>query len=273
MDKKLEMAGIAARIGAEYEDFLHCIYTDDNAPKLVLRLRILLEEGGKGGEEGGEATDETLKKLDAMYLRDLKLQVGCVRRENQRQCFEAFAVLRVLLCTLFHVCCLAPCVTLDALYPRDLKLQARVSGACVNCRDSGATGGHASFGSVWVFRSSWTTRGVVALRTCSCTALRSGHQTLTPAWRVFSHLRAFPASRRCRCATASASSRTAPRTLGSPPSTTTGRWTRRGSTSCRRVAYIFLLRITCVDASCPGGHQARAGVRHALCLSPRITTV
>lgn len=45
VDKKLSMADVAERINAEFEDELSCIFNDDNADKLVLRIRILSDEG------------------------------------------------------------------------------------------------------------------------------------------------------------------------------------------------------------------------------------
>ncbi len=39
VDKKLSMADIAERINAEFEDELTCIFNDDNAEKLILRVR------------------------------------------------------------------------------------------------------------------------------------------------------------------------------------------------------------------------------------------
>lgn len=58
-----------------FQDLLDVIVSDDNAQKLVVRLRILNEEGGSK-EESDEppVNDETMKKLDQSYLRDLKLQ-------------------------------------------------------------------------------------------------------------------------------------------------------------------------------------------------------
>ena len=47
VDKKLSMADVAERINAEFEDELPCIFNDDNAEKLILRV------GGEGGGEGG----------------------------------------------------------------------------------------------------------------------------------------------------------------------------------------------------------------------------
>lgn len=38
VDKKLSMADIAERINSEFEDELTCIFNDDNAAKLILRV-------------------------------------------------------------------------------------------------------------------------------------------------------------------------------------------------------------------------------------------
>ncbi|WIA28234.1 hypothetical protein OEZ86_010790 [Tetradesmus obliquus] len=97
VDKHITMDMIQARIHEEYEGLLDVIVSDDNAPVKVVRLRIVDDSGQgggggmmQGGEEGDEmgaikpmagggddsqaVTDETLKKLDAGYLRDMKLQ-------------------------------------------------------------------------------------------------------------------------------------------------------------------------------------------------------
>ena len=42
VDKKLSMADIAERINSEFEDELTCIFNDDNAEKLILRVRTVL---------------------------------------------------------------------------------------------------------------------------------------------------------------------------------------------------------------------------------------
>jgi hypothetical protein len=39
VDKKLSMSDIAERIDSEFTDELHCIFSDDNAEKLILRVR------------------------------------------------------------------------------------------------------------------------------------------------------------------------------------------------------------------------------------------
>ncbi|KAG1671615.1 hypothetical protein FOA52_006846 [Chlamydomonas sp. UWO 241] len=73
LDKKLTVDRVATRIIEEYEDFLNIMFSDENATSLVLRLRIMEEAEGKG-EDAGDVTDDTLKKLEQSYLRDLKLQ-------------------------------------------------------------------------------------------------------------------------------------------------------------------------------------------------------
>ena len=42
VDKKLSMADIAERINSEFEDELTCIFNDDNAEKLILRVRAFV---------------------------------------------------------------------------------------------------------------------------------------------------------------------------------------------------------------------------------------
>ncbi len=39
VDKKLTMGDIAEKIDREFNDELHCIFSDDNAEKLILRVR------------------------------------------------------------------------------------------------------------------------------------------------------------------------------------------------------------------------------------------
>jgi len=64
-DKKLTMEHISEKINAGFGDDLNCIFNDDNAEKLVLRIRIMnSEEGGKDDEE-----DQADKMEDDMFLR------------------------------------------------------------------------------------------------------------------------------------------------------------------------------------------------------------
>ena len=79
VDKKLSMGTIQRRVEEEYSDLLNVVTSDDNAAQLVVRLRILSDADDKGGGGGGgggddEVSDETRKKLDGSYLRDLQLQ-------------------------------------------------------------------------------------------------------------------------------------------------------------------------------------------------------
>ncbi|KAL6754081.1 hypothetical protein V8C86DRAFT_2713077 [Haematococcus lacustris] len=73
LDKKLTVNQVAGRISEEYDDFLNVMFSDENAEKLVLRLRIVSDPDQKG-EDGAEVTGETLKKLHEQYLCNLKLQ-------------------------------------------------------------------------------------------------------------------------------------------------------------------------------------------------------
>ncbi|XP_049853446.1 DNA-directed RNA polymerase II subunit RPB1 [Schistocerca gregaria] len=64
-DKKLTMEQIAEKINAGFGDDLNCIFNDDNAEKLVLRIRIMNSDENKFQEEG-----ETVDKMeDDMFLR------------------------------------------------------------------------------------------------------------------------------------------------------------------------------------------------------------
>lgn len=67
MDKKITMSDIFNRINSEYRDDMHVIHTDDNASKLILRIRLMLNE------EGGNDWDY-LKQLEASALQDLWLK-------------------------------------------------------------------------------------------------------------------------------------------------------------------------------------------------------
>jgi DNA-directed RNA polymerase II subunit RPB1 len=39
VDKKLLLSEVAERINSEFEDDMHCLFNDDNADKLILRIR------------------------------------------------------------------------------------------------------------------------------------------------------------------------------------------------------------------------------------------
>lgn len=73
------MEQIAEKINAGFGDDLNCIFNDDNAEKLVLRIRIMNSDDNKFQDE-----EETVDKMeDDMFLRcieanmlsDMTLQV------------------------------------------------------------------------------------------------------------------------------------------------------------------------------------------------------
>lgn len=77
VDKKLTMEMIADRIHGGFGNDVHTIYTDDNADKLVFRLRIAGEDKGAEGQE--EQVDKMeddvfLRCIEANMLSDLTLQ-------------------------------------------------------------------------------------------------------------------------------------------------------------------------------------------------------
>lgn len=81
-DKKLTMEAISEKINAGFGDDLNCIFNDDNADKLILRIRIMNGEDGK--MNGGDDEDTVDKMEDDMFLRcieanmlsDMTLQVS-----------------------------------------------------------------------------------------------------------------------------------------------------------------------------------------------------
>ncbi|XP_042002849.1 DNA-directed RNA polymerase II subunit RPB1 [Salvia hispanica] len=75
VDKKLSMADIAEKITAEFDDDLSCIFNDDNAEKLILRIRIMNEEAPKGELNDESAEDDVfLKKIEGNMLTEMALR-------------------------------------------------------------------------------------------------------------------------------------------------------------------------------------------------------
>ncbi|KAK2079991.1 hypothetical protein QBZ16_002386 [Prototheca wickerhamii] len=77
VDKKLLLSEVAERINAGFEDELHCIFNDDNAEKLVLRIRVLTDSGGDKGDADAldeEEDDVFLKKIETSMLSQVRLQ-------------------------------------------------------------------------------------------------------------------------------------------------------------------------------------------------------
>eukprot|EP00898_Chlorokybus_atmophyticus_P000376 jgi/Chlat1/1339/Chrsp119S01776 len=74
IDKKLSMADIAEKINAEFEGDLTCIFTDDNAEKLILRIRIMNDEMGKGESSLDSEEDVFLKKIASSMMTEMALR-------------------------------------------------------------------------------------------------------------------------------------------------------------------------------------------------------
>lgn len=53
-DKKLTMEQISDKISSHFGEDLNCIFNDDNAEKLVLRIRLMSGDGGKMDTVRGE---------------------------------------------------------------------------------------------------------------------------------------------------------------------------------------------------------------------------
>lgn len=78
-DKKLTMEQIAEKINAGFGDDLNCIFNDDNADKLVLRIRIMNSEDNKFQDNEEETVDKMeddmfLRCIEANMLSDMTLQ-------------------------------------------------------------------------------------------------------------------------------------------------------------------------------------------------------
>ncbi|KAM7302594.1 DNA-directed RNA polymerase II subunit RPB1-like [Ixodes scapularis] len=77
-DKKLTMEQIAEKINAGFGDDLNCIFNDDNAEKLVLRIRIMNNDGSKYQDEEEQVDkmedDVFLRCIEANMLSDMTLQ-------------------------------------------------------------------------------------------------------------------------------------------------------------------------------------------------------
>merc|ERR1711899_678163 len=72
-DKGLTMEQISEKINAGFGDDLNCIFNDDNAEKLVLRIRIMNSDDGKDQADKME-DDMFLKCIEANMLSDMTLQ-------------------------------------------------------------------------------------------------------------------------------------------------------------------------------------------------------
>ncbi|ESN92211.1 hypothetical protein HELRODRAFT_103917 [Helobdella robusta] len=77
-DKKLTMEQISEKITSGFGDDLNCIFNDDNAEKLVLRIRLMNNQDSKQGdmeEQIDKMPDDTfLKHIESNMLTDMTLQ-------------------------------------------------------------------------------------------------------------------------------------------------------------------------------------------------------
>ncbi|XP_037788401.1 DNA-directed RNA polymerase II subunit RPB1-like [Penaeus monodon] len=77
-DKKLTMEQISQKINSGFGDDLNCIFNDDNAEKLVLRIRIIVGDdklSDDAEEQVDKMEDDTfLRCIEANMLNDLTLQ-------------------------------------------------------------------------------------------------------------------------------------------------------------------------------------------------------
>uniref|UniRef100_T1IWA4 DNA-directed RNA polymerase subunit n=1 Tax=Strigamia maritima TaxID=126957 RepID=T1IWA4_STRMM len=72
-DKKLTMEQISEKINAAFGEDLNCIFNDDNAEKLVLRIRIMNSEASKFEDD-----DEQVDKMeDDVFLRCIEASMLC----------------------------------------------------------------------------------------------------------------------------------------------------------------------------------------------------
>jgi DNA-directed RNA polymerase II subunit RPB1 len=72
-DKKLTMMDILQRITDEWGEDLSVIVSDDNAEKLIVRIRIVSKEQSKW-DEANTDDDEFLKRIEANMLSDMSLR-------------------------------------------------------------------------------------------------------------------------------------------------------------------------------------------------------
>ena len=75
-DTKLSMQEIAERIHADFGGDLNCIYNDDNADKLILRIRINNDEENKAPDQEGSVGDDDvfLKQIESNMLTEMDLK-------------------------------------------------------------------------------------------------------------------------------------------------------------------------------------------------------
>lgn len=78
-DKKLTMEQISEKINMGFGDDLNCIFNDDNAEKLVLRIRIMNNDEGKMQEVSVRVKriDKQTNKMKGRSTGDSKIFFAC----------------------------------------------------------------------------------------------------------------------------------------------------------------------------------------------------
>jgi len=74
VDKRLSIADIAQKINDDFGDDLACVFSDDNAEKLILRLRIVNEEAYKEDADNANEDDVFLKRVESNVLTEMALR-------------------------------------------------------------------------------------------------------------------------------------------------------------------------------------------------------
>lgn len=76
-DTKLTTQEIAERIHADFGGDLNCICNDDNADKLILRIRIKNDEENKAPDQESAVSDDDvfLKQIESNMLTEMDLKV------------------------------------------------------------------------------------------------------------------------------------------------------------------------------------------------------
>jgi len=73
-EKEIEMKEIAERISNQFVNQLSCLFSDDNAAKLVFRIRLVHDPSTKGDETESDEEDKLLKTYEETLLSQLALR-------------------------------------------------------------------------------------------------------------------------------------------------------------------------------------------------------
>lgn len=93
------MEQIAEKINAGFGDDLNCIFNDDNAEKLVLRIRIMNSDDNKFQDE-----EETVDKMeDDMFLRCIEANM---LSDMTLQVFICFKCIKKFIQCIIYIFCL-----------------------------------------------------------------------------------------------------------------------------------------------------------------------